>query len=47
MRFFAHFGLALLLPLMLCACGHKGPLYLRDNPPPGVKPTTSRIGLTG
>jgi predicted small lipoprotein YifL len=20
------------------ACGQKGPLYLRDNPPPGVKP---------
>ena len=19
-------------------CGQKGPLYLRDNPPPGVKP---------
>jgi predicted small lipoprotein YifL len=20
------------------ACGQRGPLYLRDNPPPGVKP---------
>lgn len=20
------------------ACGQKGPLYLRENPPPGVKP---------
>lgn len=19
-------------------CGQKGPLYLRDNPPPGIKP---------
>jgi len=32
--------------LLLCAaialaasgCGQKGPLYLRDNPPPGIKP---------
>ena len=31
--------------LLVCAalalaagCGQKGPLYLRDNPPPGVKP---------
>lgn len=30
--------LAMLLA-MLAACGQKGPLYLRDNPPPGVKPT--------
>ena len=22
----------------LAACGQKGSLYLRDNPPPGVKP---------
>ena len=29
----------LLLVLLLAAgCGQKGPLYLRDNPPPGVKP---------
>jgi len=28
---------ALLLPL-LTGCGQKGPLYLRDNPPAGVKP---------
>lgn len=30
-----------LLPLLLltaAGCGQKGPLYLRDNPPPGVKP---------
>lgn len=24
--------------LLLSACGQKGALYLRDNPPPGVKP---------
>ena len=24
--------------LLATACGQKGPLYLRDNPPPGVKP---------
>ena len=24
--------------LLVAACGQKGPLYLRDNPPPGVKP---------
>ena len=23
---------------LLVGCGQKGPLYLRDNPPPGVKP---------
>lgn len=29
----------LLLVLLLAAgCGQKGPLYLRDNPPRGVKP---------
>jgi predicted small lipoprotein YifL len=33
----------LLLSLAACAllatgCGQKGPLYLRDSPPPGVKP---------
>jgi predicted small lipoprotein YifL len=30
----------LLLSLLLGvgACGQKGPLYFRDNPPPGVKP---------
>jgi predicted small lipoprotein YifL len=27
--------------LMLAACGQKGPLYLRDKPPPGVKPPKS------
>ena len=29
--------IAILLPLA-AGCGQKGPLYLRDNPPPGVKP---------
>lgn len=42
MRFFPHFGgtvaLAVLLALLVCACGQKGPLYLREKPPPGVKP---------
>jgi predicted small lipoprotein YifL len=23
---------------MVAACGQKGPLYLRESPPPGVKP---------
>jgi len=26
------------LALAAAACGQRGPLYLRDNPPPGVKP---------
>jgi predicted small lipoprotein YifL len=26
------------LVLAAAGCGQKGPLYLRDNPPPGVKP---------
>ena len=26
------------LALAAGGCGQKGPLYLRDNPPPGVKP---------
>jgi predicted small lipoprotein YifL len=30
------FGAALSLAVL--GCGQKGPLYLRDNPPPGVKP---------
>ena len=24
--------------LLALGCGNRGPLYLRDNPPPGVKP---------
>lgn len=27
------------IALAVAGCGQKGPLYLRDNPPPGVKPT--------
>ena len=34
MRFLACFALLSLL----AACGQKGPLYLRESPPPGVKP---------
>jgi predicted small lipoprotein YifL len=26
------------IALAVAGCGQKGPLYLRDNPPPGVKP---------
>ena len=26
------------LTLAAAACGQRGPLYLRDRPPPGVKP---------
>jgi predicted small lipoprotein YifL len=26
------------LALAAAGCGQRGPLYLRDNPPPGVKP---------
>jgi predicted small lipoprotein YifL len=33
---------SLLLAVAACAlvagCGQKGPLYLRDSPPPGIKP---------
>jgi predicted small lipoprotein YifL len=35
MRFL--FTLAVAIALT-AGCGQKGPLYLRDNPPPGVKP---------
>jgi predicted small lipoprotein YifL len=27
------------LSLAALGCGQKGPLYLRDNPPPGVRPS--------
>jgi predicted small lipoprotein YifL len=33
---FVLFGIA--LALAATACGQKGPLYLRESPPPGVKP---------
>ena len=29
---------ALLASGLVSGCGQKGPLYLSDNPPPGVKP---------
>ena len=29
---------AMLLALAAAACGQKGPLYLREEPPPGFKP---------
>jgi predicted small lipoprotein YifL len=29
---------ALSLVLLAAGCGQRGPLYLRDNPPAGVKP---------
>jgi predicted small lipoprotein YifL len=32
------FALLAVVLLSAAACGQKGPLYLRDNPPPGVKP---------
>ena len=32
------FLLALAASALLAGCGQKGPLYLRDSPPPGVKP---------
>ena len=37
MRLGRHFLLAILV-LGLAGCGKKGPLYLRESPPPGVKP---------
>ena len=35
MRFLFILAVAIVLT---AGCGQKGPLYLRDNPPPGVKP---------
>jgi predicted small lipoprotein YifL len=34
MRFLA----VVVAALMVAGCGQRGPLYLRDSPPPGVKP---------
>ena len=31
-------ALLLLVVLLAAACGQKGPLYFRENPPAGVKP---------
>ena len=36
------FLLALAASALLAGCGQKGPLYLRDSPPPGVKPAKPR-----
>ena len=30
------------LALAAAACGQRGPLYLRDSPPPGTKPPQKR-----
>jgi predicted small lipoprotein YifL len=39
MRFLPRFLLlAAACALAAAGCGQKGPLYLRDSPPPGVKP---------
>jgi predicted small lipoprotein YifL len=41
MRAARHIIAALCVPLVLLpatGCGQRGPLYLRDSPPPGVKP---------
>jgi predicted small lipoprotein YifL len=38
MRFFLRFLPAIAALALAAGCGQKGPLYLRDNPPPGVKP---------
>jgi predicted small lipoprotein YifL len=41
MRYHADFMrwiIVLALALAAGGCGQRGPLYLRDNPPPGVKP---------
>lgn len=32
------FALVAVAVLLAAACGQRGPLYLRDNPPPGVTP---------
>jgi predicted small lipoprotein YifL len=38
MRLLVLGALALLALSITAGCGQKGPLYLRDSPPPGVKP---------
>ena len=39
MRFLLRFAsVGVVLALAAGGCGQKGPLYLRDSPPPGVKP---------
>jgi predicted small lipoprotein YifL len=39
MRFFV---VVAALALLAAGCGQRGPLYLRDNPPPGVKPPKAK-----
>jgi predicted small lipoprotein YifL len=34
----SRFSLLAAVLVCLAACGQKGPLYLRDSPPPGIKP---------
>jgi predicted small lipoprotein YifL len=38
MRFLRLFVASAAVIAFGAGCGQKGPLYLRDNPPPGVKP---------
>jgi predicted small lipoprotein YifL len=38
MRFLPLFVASGLILALGAGCGQKGPLYLRDSPPPGVKP---------
>jgi predicted small lipoprotein YifL len=33
---------ALIIGVACGGCGQKGPLYLRDSPPPGVKPPKAK-----
>lgn len=33
---------ALVIGFASAGCGQKGPLYLRDSPPPGVKPPKAK-----
>ena len=33
---------AVVVALTAAACGQKGPLYLRESPPPGVKPPKAK-----
>lgn len=33
---------AVMVTLATSGCGQKGPLYLRDNPPPGIKPPKAK-----
>ena len=35
------FAIILVVLMLAAGCGQKGPLYLRNKPPPGVKPQQS------